>query len=279
MSANPTFEQAFVTEVTTDRPAEQAKLLPPVSTAGSVGFGRLFAVEVRKLTNTVTGRVMLGVIALLTLAVATVTIVMFDGFGATTWLDNLSKVGFGVNLLLPILGILLATQEWTQRTALTTFALEPRRGRVLLAKLLVVVGVAITAFAVLVAVTIASFAIGASINNVPITWTPDWAILGGALAVLLLNTVMATGFGMLLMNTPAAIVLFMGLPTLMPLVSMISEDVAKLMMWIDPNRTWGPLMGGTMDADAAAKLAVSAAIWIVLPLTVGIIRQLRREVK
>ena len=39
-------------------------------------------------------------------------------------------------MLLPILGIMAATAEWTQRTGLVTFTLEPRRGRVVLAKAL-----------------------------------------------------------------------------------------------------------------------------------------------
>ena len=39
-------------------------------------------------------------------------------------------------MLLPVIGIMAATAEWTQRTGLVTFTLEPRRGRVVLAKAL-----------------------------------------------------------------------------------------------------------------------------------------------
>ena len=38
-------------------------------------------------------------------------------------------------IILPVLAILLVTGEWSQRTALTTFTMEPRRERVVLAKL------------------------------------------------------------------------------------------------------------------------------------------------
>ena len=41
------------------------------------------------------------------------------------------------SFLLPILAIMLVTSEWSQRTALVTFTLEPRRSRVVLAKLVV----------------------------------------------------------------------------------------------------------------------------------------------
>ena len=37
-------------------------------------------------------------------------------------------------ILLPVLGILAITSEWSQRTGLVTFTLAPNRGRVLLAK-------------------------------------------------------------------------------------------------------------------------------------------------
>ena len=37
-------------------------------------------------------------------------------------------------LLLPVIGVMAMTSEWTQRTALTTFTLSPRRVRVQLAK-------------------------------------------------------------------------------------------------------------------------------------------------
>ena len=42
-------------------------------------------------------------------------------------------------VLLPVLGILSITSEWSQRTALTTYALVPRRERVVAAKLIAVV--------------------------------------------------------------------------------------------------------------------------------------------
>ena len=51
------------------------------------------------------------------------------------------------SILLPIVGILLVTSEWSQRTALITFALVPDRGRVLAAKLLASVVLSLVALA------------------------------------------------------------------------------------------------------------------------------------
>ena len=46
-----------------------------------------------------------------------------------TFLNFMGATATPQGFLLPVLGILLVTSEWGQRTALTTFALEPHRGR------------------------------------------------------------------------------------------------------------------------------------------------------
>ena len=48
----------------------------------------------------------------------------------------LTWAALGLSRLLPIAVMVTMTAEWSQRTALTTFTLEPRRGRVLAAKVL-----------------------------------------------------------------------------------------------------------------------------------------------
>src|SRR5207344_2799662 len=60
--------------------------------------------------------------------------------------DFVGAAAFVSSVLLPVLGIMLVTSEWSQRTAMTTFALEPRRMRIVLAKMLA--GVALTAFVI-----------------------------------------------------------------------------------------------------------------------------------
>ena len=63
---------------------------------------------------------------------------LFCIFGETDELifrDMFALAIFPASLLLPIVGILLVTSEWTQRTALITFTLVPKRMRVMSAKL------------------------------------------------------------------------------------------------------------------------------------------------
>ena len=55
-------------------------------------------------------------------------------------------------MLLPIVGLLLVTSEWSQRTALTTFTLVPERSRVIVAaKLLAGCALALAAVALCLA--------------------------------------------------------------------------------------------------------------------------------
>src|SRR4029078_4020751 len=57
--------------------------------------------------------------------------------GNQTYLDYLRYAATGLSILLPVVAILTLTSEWSQRTVLTTFTQEPRRMRVVTAKIMV----------------------------------------------------------------------------------------------------------------------------------------------
>ena len=104
-----------------------------------IPFSRLVRVELRKLVDTRAGfwlTASIGVIA------AIVVIAMLIANRNSPENLNLGQFFGMMNIptaiILPILAILLVTGEWSQRTALTTFTLEPRRQRVVGAKLVAV---------------------------------------------------------------------------------------------------------------------------------------------
>ena len=99
-----------------------------------VPFLRLVAVELRKQTDTRAGRWLLAAVVLLSAGLIALHLVAAAP-ADLTWQELTLTASFGQVLLLPLLGIMAATAEWSQRTALTTFVLEPRRTRVHLAKL------------------------------------------------------------------------------------------------------------------------------------------------
>lgn len=101
---------------------------------GRPSLARLTAVELRKLVDTRSGAWLLAAIVLSCAVVAAVQLVAVDAAAhrfELFFLGTLAPIG----ILLPVLGILAATSEWSQRTALATFALVPVRRRVVVAKL------------------------------------------------------------------------------------------------------------------------------------------------
>src|SRR6201999_2316012 len=115
-------------------------------------LARLTKVELRKMVDTRSGFwlqvAVLGLIALT--VVVTLLAVHEDDHPFRHILSNaLQPAG----ILLPVVGILLVTSEWSQRTALVSFALVPHRTRLFAAKVLAgaVLGMIALAFAAAVA--------------------------------------------------------------------------------------------------------------------------------
>jgi len=178
----------------------------------------------------------------------------------------------GLALLLPAVSILTLTTEWTQRTVLTTFTQEPRRGRVLTAKILggSLLAFGGTACAVLVSAT--GLAVSSALGRT-VTWELDASHAAGLLFVLL-NSLMGMAFGALLHNTAAAIVLFYALPTVWSLLAIAALD--RLRDWLDTMQTFGWVLAADWDGHVPQILA-STVVWVIAPLAVGLVRTLRRE--
>lgn len=272
-----------------------AVLESPTVTAPAIGtidisntqrtpFQRLVEVELRKTYDTQAGKWLLITIGALTtivmgivLAVTTVQNVemSYGSFIATT--------AYSTSILLPILGILVVTSEWGQRTAMVSFTLEPHRGRVIGAKF--AAGLVLAVAASLFAVVSGVFAnlIYAGIQGVSPSWEFGAPLFFSFLLVQILG--MLTGFGLatLLLSTPAAIVVYFVygfvLPALFAIGSEFMSWFAEIAKWIDFGGAQAPLATAEMTGSAWAHLAVSGTIWLVIPLAIGLWRVLRAEVK
>jgi hypothetical protein len=236
-----------------------------------VPFSRTTRVELRKMIDTRAGRWLLGIVTAAGLATIAATLIWSSGPHSLA--DFLGFAAFPLTLLLPVIGIMGATAEWTQRTGLVTFTLEPRRGRVIAAKLAAAVLLGLGVFAAtLAASALATLATGAA-------WDLTLPLLAGIGLGLLLFVPQGVAFGFALLNTPAAIVASLLLPTVWTIVGGLVPSVQRASEWLNLTVTTGPLMNGTMAGDDWAKLGTSAALWIGLPLAVGTWRVLTREVK
>ena len=257
-------------------PAGRPTAARPAPVPG-IPFARLAAVELRKQVDTRAGRWLLAVIVAVSAALI-VALLLVGEPADLTWASLASTASFAQILLLPLIGVMAATGEWSQRTALTTFALEPRRTRVHAAKLVsaVVLGLAVTA---------AALATGAVANLVGLalldgdgSWSFRWAPIGGLTLGLLLLVTQGVGFGLALLSTPAAIVAYLVLPTAWTVVTALVPALAGPAEWLDMNRTLIPLTAGAMTPHDWARLGTSVAVWVGLPLGFGLWRTARRDV-
>ncbi|MFI1192379.1 ABC transporter permease [Micromonospora sp. NPDC020750] len=237
---------------------------------------RLTAVELRKLVDTRAGRWLLAGIGLISVAIAVVQLwVLADDEQTFTafFVPQLLPAG----LLLPVLGILSITGEWSQRTALTTYALVPRRERVIVAKLAAVVLAALASVLVTLAVaavgTLVAKATGGSGD-----WSFEAARLLHAVVLQVLGVLMGAAFGLLLLNTPVAVVTYLLLPTVWAVLAGMVAALREPARWLDTSVAMEPLFGPEVTAGQWGRMAVSVLVWTVLPLAGGLVRTLRREV-
>jgi ABC-2 type transport system permease protein len=255
-----------------------------ISSTTPTPFSRLVRVELRKTWDTRAGFWLLLCTAVLTGVVMVIQLaVVLTQDLVVSYNDFLTSTNFSIAVLLPVIGILLLTSEWSQRTAMVTFSLEPRRPLVILAKLVVGLGLALAAVAIALVLAAACNALYGALSDFPVDW--DISVLQ-TLAFLLLQVIgILTGFAFaaLLLNSPAAIVLYMVYSFVLPGIFGIGAELigwfGDIQPWIDFNAAQGPLVDASMTGEDWAHFAVSGLIWLVLPLAIGIWRVLRAEVK
>ena len=199
--------------------------------------------------------------------------------------ENFTRAtGFPLSVILPMIAILGVTSEWSQRSGLTTFTLVPSRDRVIGAKALATFVVGVVSMAVAFAVGAVGNLLGSTVMGLDTVWDVSPA---AAAQIVLGNLVgMAIGFtlGVVLRNSAAAIVGYfvvsLVLPGILGLLAQVRSWFADLQPWIDWNTTQVALFeGGTDTAREWAMLGSTTAIWIVLPLVIGLLFLRRSEVK
>jgi ABC-2 type transport system permease protein len=233
---------------------------------------RLTTVELRKMTDTRAGFWLL--VSIVLSALALVVLVLAVGKPKDQTFDAMFGSCAGiVSILLPIVGLLLVTSEWSQRTALSTFTLVPERGRVVTAKLLAACALSLVAVVACVAFAAAGNLIAGGSWHLTLSHLADGALYE------LVSMLSGLALGLLLMHSAVAIVTYFVLPTVIGIVTEVVSALHDPAMWFDPNRSTPPLAEGTIHGAGWAHLAVTVAIWVVLPLALGLLRLRRHELK
>jgi ABC-type transport system involved in multi-copper enzyme maturation permease subunit len=247
-----------------------------LSTTSRPPMSRLVRVELRKMVDTRAGMWLM-------ITIAAVTVVATTIFGLAghdedrTFYNFMQFAGAPQGVLLPVLGILLVTQEWSQRTAMVTFTLEPHRSRTLAAKVYAALLLGLAAYVIAVGV--------ASLATVLFGGPDPWRGVGGVdfvkFGILQFSGILqGLAFGLLFLSSAFAIVLYFVLPTAFSILFNTVPALKDSAPWIDFGTAQGPLGEvGNLAGKEWAQLAVTGTIWVILPFVAGLWRMLRAEVK
>ncbi len=248
-----------------------------------IPFGRLVGVELRKLVDTRSGRWLLiaqAILIVVAMAVRTV-IVGMDGERISLW-DYAWLAGSVMAFLLPVMGIMAITTEWSQRTAMTTFTLEPRRALVVAAKLAAAVLTSLAAVIVSIGIGVVATAVAAA-AGIDVSWTSDLHLLVSFAVAHALGLLVGFAFGAMCLNTPGALVGLLGyhtiVPALLELGSQQFDWFDRLRPWIDFGAVLVDLSEQGFTAVHGGHVLTSVSLWVVLPLAIGVRRMLRAEIK
>jgi ABC-2 type transport system permease protein len=248
-----------------------------VSQTTRIPMSRLVRVELRKMVDTRSGMWLM-----IAMGVVTAAAVVIFGLAANetdrTFNNFMQFAGAPQGMLLPVMGILLVTQEWSQRTAMVTFTLEPHRSRTLAAKVYAALLLGLAAI-------LLAFAVG---SLATLVFGADDAFAGvGPIDFLRFGILQVSGilqglaFGLLFLNSAAAIVAYFVLPTVFSIIANVWSFLADKAPWIDLGTAQQPLANhlGNLTGEQWAQIGVTTTIWVIVPFVVGLWRVLRAEVK
>lgn len=247
-----------------------------------IPFTRVLGVELRKMFDTRAGFWLMASIVITSVIATTITVLVGDRDELS--LDSFAaSVGSPTSIILPLIGVLAVTSEWSQRTALTSFTLVPSRGRVIGAKLVNVL--VLGALSMLVALGIGAIGnlVTAGITGNEAVWDiPAWTI---AQIVLANELGMLLGFtlGLLFRSSAAGIVGYfvvnLVLPGLSEALGSAQQWWADNAAWFDLNETRFLLFDSDLTNQEWVQLALTTGIWVVIPFAIGLRLVMRSEVK
>jgi ABC-type transport system involved in multi-copper enzyme maturation permease subunit len=244
----------------------------PSSAPVPIPFARLVRVEWAKATDTRAARWLLALVALSTAGLMLVPVLAPTTFDQT-YASYLRVAALGLTILLPVVAILMLTGEWSQRSVMTTFTQEPRRIRVVNAKLAASIVLSGGAAAFGAVVTAAGLGLAAASGRALEADLTVGAIAGYLLFVLL-NVLAGVALGALLQSSATAIAASFALPAAFALLGTASTLVSD---WIDMSTTWNWVLENDW-AGHVPQISFSVLFWVAVPLAAGVVRTIRRDV-
>jgi len=261
-----------MTSTTITHPVRTPRADAPRATVPGIPFRRLVRVEWGKATDTRAARWLLVAVAATTVGLMLAPILSPSSIDQS-YTSYLGFAAVALSILLPVVSILTLTSEWSQRTALATFTQEPRRMRIITAKITVslMLGVGAAVFGGLV--TAAGLGVAAASGRT-LDANLDAGLLVAFLLYVVLNVMTGVALGALVHNSAAAIVASFVLPIGFALLGRASQLVAD---WLDYSTAFNWLLNGEWSGHTA-QILVSVMLWVAIPLAAGLVRTVRREI-
>ncbi|UUW89428.1 ABC transporter permease [Pimelobacter simplex] len=245
-------------------------------------FRRVLRVELRKMFDTRSGFWLMASIVI-TSVIATALTVILGNRDTLDFEDFAAAIGSPMSIVLPIIGVLAVTSEWSQRTALTTFTLVPHRSRVLSAKVLNTLAIGLVSMVIALGVGALGNLLTAMITGNDAVWNISAGTFAQIVLANELGMLLGFALGLLFRNSPAAIVgyfvVILVLPTLSGALASAQDWWADNAGWFDLNQTRFLLFDGGLSGQEWAQLGLTSVLWIALPLLLGLRLVLRSEVK
>jgi ABC-2 type transport system permease protein len=253
-------------------PAPTVAGTAPSSDLRPIPFPRLVRAEWAKATDTRAARWLLALVALSTAGMMLAPVLAPTSFDQTQT-SYLRVAALALSILLPVVAILMLTGEWSQRSAFTTFTQEPRRIRVVNAKLAasLLLGGGAAVFGGVV--TAAGLGLASASGRALEADLTAGAITGYLLFVLL-NVLAGVALGALLQSSATAIAASFALPAAFALLGAASKLVAE---WIDMSTTFNWVLENEWGGHVP-QITFSVLFWVAVPLAAGVIRTTRRDV-
>ncbi|MBI4900722.1 MAG: ABC transporter permease subunit [Actinobacteria bacterium] len=264
---------APTTEVSAGRPARTIAPIP---------MSRLVKVELRKMFDTRAGFWLMASVGILAV-LATAAVILWAPDSSIDQETFSSAIGFPLSVILPIIGLLSVTSEYSQRTGLTTYTLVPWRGRVIASKLIVTLAIGVASMFLALAVGAVGNLLGSAITGLDPVWNVTLVEFGQIVLANVLGMLIGFTLGVLLRSSAAAVVGYfvysLVLPAALSALAAFQEWFRDLQPWVDVNFAVTRLFDSSMTAEHWQQLMVTTLVWLWIPLALGLRAVLRAEVK
>jgi ABC-2 type transport system permease protein len=230
-------------------------------------IGRAAVLELRRSAGSSTRRWLLvaaGVVGLVTAG-----LVAFTGPAQDHTFASISfYTQSAISLPLPLVSVLIMTQEFGRRAMPATFGSSVSLGAIIAGKLLAsaIIAVMGAGYGVLISLVATSAAAPAADEG---RWDAISMIILGSVLVQLVAQLSGAGWGLLLRSSALAITA----DVVVPLgLWILTGTIPALQAWLAPFSSVRNLLTGHMDAERWAQVGVIGLVWVVALNAAGILR-------